>query len=395
MPGVTLERITKVYGGDVKAVDDVSMEIGDAEYMVLVGPSGCGKSTLLRMIAGLEKVSAGRILIGDEDATDLEPRERDIAMVFQSYALYPHKSVRENLGFGLRRRGTPSDEARRKVDAMGSMLGLGELMDRKPAALSGGQRQRVAMGRALVREPRVFLLDEPLSNLDAKLRTSMRGELARLHERLPTTTVYVTHDQVEAMTLGSRVAVMRDGVVQQCDSPQTLFDRPANLFVGAFIGAPAMNLVEARVEGGAIHFGSHSIEAPGLDRVGGGGLVLGVRPTCFALADERCDPRWPRLTAEVDVVEELGAESNLLFTVDAPPVLSDAVREAIGGESGSDEGRLLADDRLARFTAQLSERRAARAGERVELALDPAQLYLFDAASGEAIEWSWSMVGAA
>jgi multiple sugar transport system ATP-binding protein len=395
MPGVTLERITKVYGGGVKAVDDVSMEIGEAEYMVLVGPSGCGKSTLLRMIAGLEKVTAGRILIGEEDATDLDPRERDIAMVFQSYALYPHKSVRENLGFGLRRRGTASDETRRKVEAMGAMLGLGELMDRKPAALSGGQRQRVAMGRALVREPRVFLLDEPLSNLDAKLRTSMRGELARLHERLPTTTVYVTHDQVEAMTLGSRVAVMRDGIVQQCDSPQVLFDRPANLFVGAFIGAPAMNLVEAHVEGGSIHFGSHSIEAPGLESVGGSKLVLGVRPTCFALADERCDPRWPRLTAEVDVVEELGAESNLLFTVDAPPVLSDAVREAIGGESGSDEGRLLADDRRARFTAQISERRAARAGERVELALDPAQLHLFDAESGVAIEWSWSMVGAA
>jgi multiple sugar transport system ATP-binding protein len=395
MPGVTLERITKVYGGGVKAVDDVSMEIGEAEYMVLVGPSGCGKSTLLRMIAGLEKVTAGRIMIGDDDATDLDPRERDIAMVFQSYALYPHKSVRENLGFGLRRRGTPSDETRRKVEAMGAMLGLGELMDRKPAALSGGQRQRVAMGRALVREPRVFLLDEPLSNLDAKLRTSMRGELARLHERLPTTTVYVTHDQVEAMTLGSRVAVMRDGIVQQCDAPQVLFDRPANLFVGAFIGAPAMNLVEARVEGGSIRFGSHSIEAAGLESVGGHKLVLGVRPTSFALADERCDPRWPRLTAEVDVVEELGAESNLLFTVDAPPVLSDAVREAIGGESGSDEGRLLADDRRARFTAQISERRAARAGERVELALDPAQLHLFDAASGVAIEWSWGMVGAA
>jgi multiple sugar transport system ATP-binding protein len=395
MPGVTLERITKVYSGGVKAVDDVSMGIGDAEYMVLVGPSGCGKSTLLRMIAGLEKVTTGRILIGGDDATNLEPRERDIAMVFQSYALYPHKSVRENLGFGLRRRGTQSDETRRKVEAMGAMLGLGELMDRKPAALSGGQRQRVAMGRALVREPRVFLLDEPLSNLDAKLRTSMRGELARLHERLPTTTVYVTHDQVEAMTLGSRVAVMRDGVVQQCDSPQVLFDRPANLFVGAFIGAPAMNLVEARVEGGAIRFGSHSLEAPGLESVGGHKLVLGVRPTCFALADERCDPRWPRLTAEVDVVEELGAESNLLFTVDAPPVLSDAVREAIGGESGSDEGRLLADDRRARFTAQISERRAARAGERVELVMDPAQLHLFDAASGVAIEWSWSMVGAA
>jgi multiple sugar transport system ATP-binding protein len=395
MPGVTLERITKVYGGGVKAVDDVSMEIGDAEYMVLVGPSGCGKSTLLRMVAGLEKVTSGRILIGDDDATSLEPRDRDIAMVFQSYALYPHKTVRENLAFGLRRRRVATDEIRTKVDAMGAMLGLGELMDRKPAALSGGQRQRVAMGRALVREPRVFLLDEPLSNLDAKLRTSMRGELARLHERLPTTTIYVTHDQVEAMTLGSRVAVMRDGIVQQCDAPQVLFDRPANLFVGAFIGAPAMNLVEARVGEGAIHFGSQALAAPGLEALGDRQVVLGVRPTCFALADERCDPRWPRLTAEVDVVEELGAESNLLFTVDAPPVLSDAVREAIGGESGSDEGRLLADDRRARFTAQVAERRAARPGERVELAMDPSQLHLFDPASGEAVEWSWSLVHAA
>jgi multiple sugar transport system ATP-binding protein len=395
MPRVTLDRITKVYGGGVLAVDDVSMQIADTEYMVLVGPSGCGKSTLLRMIAGLEKVTRGRVLIGEEDATHLEPPDRDIAMVFQSYALYPHKSVRENLAFGLRRRRFPSEEIRKRVDAMGSMLGLTDLMERRPAALSGGQRQRVAMGRALVREPRVFLLDEPLSNLDAKLRTSMRGELARLHERLPTTTVYVTHDQVEAMTLGQRVAVMRDGVVQQCDAPQVLFDRPANLFVGAFIGAPAMNLVEARLDGDSIRFGSNSIEAAGLRGLGGDrDLVLGVRPTAFAVADERCDPKWPRMTVDVDVVEELGAESNLLFTVDAPPVLSDAVREAIGGESGADEGRLLADDRRARFTAQISERRAAHGGQRAELAIDPTQLHLFDGPSGDALDWSWKSAAA-
>jgi multiple sugar transport system ATP-binding protein len=389
MPGVTIERVTKVFPNGVKAVDDVTLEIADGEYMVLVGPSGCGKTTLLRMIAGLEKVTRGRVLIGDVDATALDPPDRDVAMVFQSYALYPHKSVRQNLAFGLRRRRVPSEEIRKRVDAVAGMLGLSELMDRRPAALSGGQRQRVAMGRALVREPRAFLMDEPLSNLDAKLRTSMRGELARLHERLPTTTIYVTHDQVEAMTLGQRVAVMRDGVVQQCDVPQRLFDRPANLFVGAFIGSPAMNLVEATLEERTIRFGSHSLELP---RASEGGsareVVLGVRPTSFTVADAQCDPSWPRIAAEVDVVERLGAESNLLFTVDAPPVLTDAVRQAIGGESGSDEGRLLADDRRARFTARIGGRPPATAGERVELAIDPAQLHLFDARGGETLAWS-------
>jgi multiple sugar transport system ATP-binding protein len=309
-------------------------------------------------------------------------------MVFQSYALYPHKSVRENLAFGLKRRRVPSDEIRKRVDTVAAMLGLDELMDRRPAALSGGQRQRVAMGRALVREPRAFLMDEPLSNLDAKLRTSMRGELARLHERLPTTTIYVTHDQVEAMTLGQRVAVMRDGVVQQCDVPQRLFDRPANLFVGAFIGSPAMNLVEASLEGRTIRFGSHAFELPGSSELGAREVVLGIRPTSFAVADERCDPSWPRIGADVDVVEQLGAESNLLFTVDAPPVLTDAVRQAIGGESGSDEGRLLADDRRARFTARITGRPPGWAGERVELAIDPAQLHLFDPDGGDALAWS-------
>ena len=244
MSGVRLERVTKVYDGDVTAVDDVSLEVAEGEFMVLVGPSGCGKSTVLRVIAGLERVTRGRVLIDDEDVTALQPPDRDLAMVFQSYALYPHKSVRENLAFGLRRRRVPTEEIERRVASMAAMLGLDELLERRPAALSGGQRQRVAMGRALVREPRAFLMDEPLSNLDAKLRTSMRGELGRLHERLPTTTIYVTHDQVEAMTLGERVAVLRDGAIQQCDVPQRLFERPVNLFVGAFIGSPAMNLVD-------------------------------------------------------------------------------------------------------------------------------------------------------
>jgi multiple sugar transport system ATP-binding protein len=386
MPGVRLERVTKVYDGDVKAVDDVSLEVAEGEFMVLVGPSGCGKSTLLRVIAGLEQVTLGRVWIGDQDVTTLDPPDRDLAMVFQSYALYPHKTVRENLAFGLRRRRAPKDEIERRVDEMAELLGLEELLERKPAALSGGQRQRVAMGRALVREPRAFLMDEPLSNLDAKLRTSMRGELARLHERLPTTTVYVTHDQVEAMTLGQRVAVLRDGVVQQCDAPQRLFERPANLFVGAFIGSPAMNLVGAHADGAEISFGQTTLRVPGATRLREHEVVLGIRPTSFVLPGPGVDPDWPRLEAPVDVVESLGAECNLLFTVDAPPVTTEDVKAAIGGESGPDEGRLLADDRRARFTARVQGRAPVGPGGTVELAIDPSQLHLFDRATGAALE---------
>ena len=391
MPGIRLERVTKVYGDEVLAVDDVSLEVADGEFMVLVGPSGCGKSTLLRMIAGLEKVTFGKVWIGDDDVTSLEPPDRDIAMVFQSYALYPHINVRENLAFGLRRRKVPKNEIAERVDRMAAMLGLGELMRRKPAALSGGQRQRVAMGRALVREPRAFLMDEPLSNLDAKLRTSMRGELARLHERLPTTTVYVTHDQVEAMTLGERVAVLRDGVIQQCDFPQRLFERPANLFVGAFIGSPAMNLAEARLGRNVVSFGSTQLQLGGGHSVGEREVVLGLRPTSFAVAGPACDPSWPRLRVDLDVVERLGSEYNLLFGVDAPRVATDDVKAAIGGESGSDEGRLLADDRRARFTARIQGSPPASAGEAVELAIDPSQLHLFDRETGRALDLEQSV----
>ncbi len=384
MPEIRLEGVSKVYGGEVLAVDDVSLEVADGEFMVLVGPSGCGKSTLLRMIAGLERVTLGRVWIGDDDVTTLEPPDRDIAMVFQSYALYPHKTVRENLAFGLRRRRVAKDEINRRVDEMAAMLGLRELLERKPAALSGGQRQRVAMGRALVREPRAFLMDEPLSNLDAKLRTSMRGELARLHELLPTTTVYVTHDQVEAMTLGRRVAVLRDGLVQQCDRPQALFERPANLFVGAFIGSPAMNLVEAEIEADRIRFGAHSVRLPGAEALAGRRVVLGIRPTSFEVAGPNADPSWPRLTARVDLVEALGAEYNVLFSVDAPKVASDDVKAAIGGDSGADEGRLLADDR-ARFTARIDGRPPMVAQSELELVIDPAQVHLFELDGGETI----------
>src|ERR671931_289027 len=287
MPGIRLEGLTKSYGKHgLRAVDEVDLEVRDGEFMVLVGPSGCGKSTLLKLMAGIEETTSGHILIGDRDVTHLDPRKRDVAMVFQNYALYPHLSVRQNLGFGLKLRGTGKGDIAARVAEVAQILGLEEVLDRRPGELSGGQRQRVAMGRAIVREPAAFLMDEPLSNLDAKLRVSMRAELSRLHERLGITTVYVTHDQVEAMTLGDRVAVLRDGVLQQCDSPQTLFRRPANLFVAAFIGSPAMNLVEATGSNGAVSFAGHSLALPEGASPNGTGpsLILGIRPSDFELA---------------------------------------------------------------------------------------------------------------
>ena len=288
MDGIRLEATTKVYPNGVKAIDNVTLDIHPGEFMVLVGPSGCGKSTLLRMIAGLEEVTEGRILIGDRDVTRLRPRDRDIAMVFQNYALYPHMTVEENLGFGLKLRRVSKAERKSRVDQVADTLGLKALMGRRPAFLSGGQRQRVAMGRAMVREPKAFLMDEPLSNLDAKLRVAMRGELTRLHDRLGVTTVFVTHDQVEAMTLGQRVAVMLDGVLQQCDTPQKLFHRPANLFVAAFMGSPAMNVVEAEVADGQVRFAGLTVPlAQGSPLAGASrAVILGVRPTDLRHPDE-------------------------------------------------------------------------------------------------------------
>src|SRR5579871_5369172 len=265
MARIALDHVEKVYAGGVKALDDLNLEVREGEFMVLVGPSGCGKSTALRSIAGLEEISGGTISIGERVVNDLPPKDRDIAMVFQNYALYPHMTVEENLAFGLKLRHTPKEEIRRRVGDAASMLGLEPYLARKPAALSGGQRQRVAMGRAIVREPQVFLMDEPLSNLDAKLRVSMRAALNQLHERLGTTTVYVTHDQVEAMTLGDRVCVMRDGRLQQVDTPQALFDSPVNLFVAGFIGSPAMNFVAAnlvRDDGPAVTFAGYKLPVP-------------------------------------------------------------------------------------------------------------------------------------
>ncbi len=385
--GIALERVTKVYEGGVVAVDDVSLEVRDGEFMVLVGPSGCGKSTLLRVIAGLERVSAGTVRIGGDDVTAVDPPDRDIAMVFQSYALYPHMTVRQNLAFGLRQRRVAREEIDRRVAEIARMLGLHELMARKPAALSGGQRQRVAIGRALVREPRAFLLDEPLSNLDAKLRTAMRSELARLHERLRVTTVYVTHDQIEAMTLGERVAVLRDGVIQQCDHPQVLFRSPRNLFVAAFIGSPAMNLVEAQVADGEVRFAGHALAlAPGSPlRDATRRVILGIRPGAFALDGPRADPAWPAMTVGVDLVEHLGEEAHVAFAIDAPRVAGESVAAAAAADAHEHDDFLLADDERARFVASVDGREHVPAGSRVTLRVDHTQLHFFDVETGEAL----------
>jgi multiple sugar transport system ATP-binding protein len=384
MAEIKLDEVEKVYVGGVRAVDDVNLTIGDGEFMVLVGPSGCGKSTLLRMIAGLEEVTGGAIRIGDRDVTHLSPRDRDIAMVFQNYALYPHLSVEKNLGYGLKVRKTPKDEIGRRVSEVARMLGLEELLHRRPGALSGGQRQRVAMGRAIVREPAAFLMDEPLSNLDAKLRVQMRAELARLHERLGVTTVYVTHDQVEAMTLGQRVAVMRDGTIQQVDTPQSLYRNPVNLFVAAFIGSPSMNLVEATIDDGHVEFAGFRIPLRDDRRPGklpGGTVILGIRPQDFEDA-AFADPSLPTMEVEAAVVEELGSESHVLFTVEAPPVDVAAVRAA---SDDNERAVLLASDKRALFSAAVAEQTTARAGARVKLAVDPGRFHFFDAGSGQAL----------
>jgi len=386
MGAIRLTELTKDYRHGPRAVDDVTLEIGDGEFMVLVGPSGCGKSTLLRLVAGIEEPTAGSVHIGERDVTRLQPRKRDIAMVFQNYALYPHLTVRGNLGFGLRLRRVEKAARERRVHEVADVLGLGDLLDRRPGALSGGQRQRVAMGRAIVREPAAFLMDEPLSNLDAKLRVSMRAQLTKLHERLGVTTVYVTHDQVEAMTLGTRVAVLRDGVLQQCDSPQELFHRPANLFVAAFIGSPAMNLVEADVDDDEVAFGGHRLALPAGSPLRGRRrrVILGIRPTDFEAAGPTTDPALPRIRAKVDVVEKLGSESHLIFAVDAPRISAEAVRAAQESED-VDDGLLLADDERSQFTARVDGRFAVQAGDEVTLAVDAGALHAFDPDSGLAL----------
>jgi multiple sugar transport system ATP-binding protein len=389
MAMIQLDHITKVFGSDVVAVDDVSLGIEDGEFMVLVGPSGCGKSTILRILAGLEDVTAGELLIDDRQVTDLPPKERDIAMVFQNYALYPHMTVAQNLAFGLKLRKTPREERDRRVQDVARILGLEGLMHRKPVALSGGQRQRVAMGRAMVREPVAFLMDEPLSNLDAKLRVQMRSQLALLHERLGTTTVYVTHDQVEAMTLGQRVAVLRDGILQQVDTPQNLYNHPQNLFVAAFIGSPPMNMVEAQVRGRQIGFADITFplaEGSDLSAFEGGRVILGIRPS-----DMEDTAVWPAgdlstMEARADVTEELGSEVNVIFTIDAPPVATEDLKAAISDDAGEDAVILAGEEPKCVFVARVDARTTCAPGDVIKLSVDPARFHFFDPATGLAID---------
>jgi multiple sugar transport system ATP-binding protein len=379
MAEIALENVTKAFDGGVLAVDDVNLTIADGEFVVLVGPSGCGKSTLLRMIAGLEEITDGTISIGGRDVTELPPPERDIAMVFQNYALYPHMSVRENLGFGLSVRHTPKAEIRRRVDDVATLLGLSELLDRKPAHLSGGQRQRVAMGRAIIREPVAFLMDEPLSNLDAKLRVGMRASLAQLHARLSVTSIYVTHDQTEAMTLGQRVAVMSDGRIVQVDVPQRLYQEPRNLFVAAFIGSPSMNLVRARVEGETIAFGQFRVPLDPVRRPppGVAEVVLGIRPEGFNDA-AFVHRALPRIEVGIEVLEELGSDSHAFFHVAAPRVQLESRNDP------DDETTILAEhDSL--FTARVDPATKARVGETLQLAVNPARFHFFDVEAGETL----------
>jgi multiple sugar transport system ATP-binding protein len=380
---IALESVTKEFAGGVRAVDDVTLTIADGEFMVLVGPSGCGKTTLLRSIGGLETITSGHIAIGGKNVTKEAPGKRDIAMVFQNYALYPHMTVRQNLGYGLRVRKTKKSEIDRRVNQIAELLGLAELLDRRPRQLSGGQMQRVAMGRAIAREPAAFLMDEPLSNLDAKLRVSMRTSLQQLHGRLGTTTVYVTHDQVEAMTLGQRVAVMSDGKVQQVDVPQKLYQAPTNLFVAAFIGSPAMNLVEATLDGDAVAFGSTRLP---LDRehrpaaAPDGRVVLGLRPEAFEDAAFSSEG-LPQIEAKVEVLEELGADAYVFFDAGATTVTVEGTR----AESKEDETTLLAGAGESLLSARVDPRTKARVGDTIRLSVDPSRLYFFSPESGESL----------
>jgi multiple sugar transport system ATP-binding protein len=412
---IVLEGITKRYQDGTTAVRSLDLSIADGELMVLVGPSGCGKTTALRMVAGLEEITEGTILVDGQPVNDMEPRDRDIAMVFQSYALYPHLTVRDNMAFSLKYRKTPKQEIQRRVEEAARILELDELLSRKPRQLSGGQRQRVAMGRAIVRQPRAFLMDEPLSNLDAKLRVQMRAEIAKLQRSLGTTTIYVTHDQTEAMTLGSRVAVLRHGVLQQAASPQELYRRPANLFVAGFIGSPAMNLVEATLERGAagsgtagsgtgspgtgesgtdgpeVIFGPHRLrvpagvlrEHPALEKYLGRTVVVGIRPENLedaALVPDAAPESV--LDVSVELREELGAEVNAYCTVGVPPLQVAAV--AIG-DSEPDPAEIEEVPQIPAIIARLDPRTGIREGERARLHVNLDSLHFFDPDTGDSL----------
>jgi multiple sugar transport system ATP-binding protein len=397
MAEVVFDAVSKMYGDDTRAVDRLSLEIADGEFMVLVGPSGCGKTTALRMVGGLEEITDGDIRIGERVVNDLSPKSRDIAMVFQSYALYPHLSVADNIGFALRTKRVPKDEIRRRVLETARMLDLEPYLKRKPRALSGGQRQRVAMGRAIIRQPQVFLMDEPLSNLDAKLRVQMRAEIKKLQNEVGVTTIYVTHDQVEAMTMGDRVAVMRKGVLQQVAPPEELYARPRNMFVAGFIGSPAMNMLEATV---ARRHGTPAIVAgevvielseqtlaarPALEAYEGRTIVLGIRPeglndAALAVADEQ-----PRFRAVAELREALGPEVLMHFSVQATAAVTDEIRE-LAEDAGDDRvaGQLGSVDRTT-LVGRFAPQTRVREGDTVEVAVDEGALHFFDPVTGEAI----------
>jgi multiple sugar transport system ATP-binding protein len=381
MSAISLEKLTKVYVTGVRALDGLDLDVGDGEFVVLVGPSGCGKTTALRMVAGLESITDGTVTIGGRVVNDVSPRQRDVAMVFQNYALYPHLTVAQNIGFALTNKKTPKDERDRRVRSAAAALGLSGLLNRKPAQLSGGQRQRVAMGRAIVREPSVFLMDEPLSNLDAKLRVQMRSEVLRVHKAIGAATLYVTHDQVEAMTMGDRVAVLHEGVLQQYATPRELYDRPANLFVAEFIGSPEMNLYEASVSGSGseLVLGSQRLALGTaqtlLEPYRGRKVIAGIRPEDLlpGTAGDADRPGQATLAADVRVVESLGDETHVFFSIDAPT----AGASALAAAAGEAETRLLAAE-THNGIARLDTRARARPGERVTFRLDPARLHFFD-----------------
>jgi multiple sugar transport system ATP-binding protein len=392
MAEITLDKLTKVYGDGTRAVSELDLEIGDGEFVVLVGPSGCGKTSALRMVAGLEPITDGRVVIGGEVVNKLPPKDRDIAMIFQNYALYPHMSAFDNMAFGLKLRGMKKDRRGERVNGAAKTLGLNEVLPKKPRTLSGGQRQRVAMGRAIVREPRAFLMDEPLSNLDAKLRVEMRAEIARLQRELNVTTIYVTHDQVEAMTLGDRVAIMRDGVLQQVAKPQELYDRPRNLFVAEFIGSPAMNLVGvdlARSNGGVVaRFGDNTLEVdeqvlarrPSLWSFDGRRLILGVRPEDLEDAAFSTGASGHRLSANVDIREDMGSEVYVHFGVAGKPVRGADVKAAVGEDAVE-----VAEAKGNVWVARVDRDTGAQEDGDMELVIDATRLHFFDPESGEAI----------
>jgi multiple sugar transport system ATP-binding protein len=389
MAEIVLDRVSKVFPDGYEAVKDMNLDIGDGEFMILVGPSGCGKSTALRMIAGLEEISQGEVKIGGEAVNERPPKDRDIAMVFQNYALYPHMTVRENMGFALKLAGTERAEIDRKVEEAADILDLRQHLERRPANLSGGQRQRVAMGRAIVRDPKAFLLDEPLSNLDAKLRVQMRTELARLQSRLGTTTVYVTHDQTEAMTLGDRVAVMRAGELQQVGSPGELYSDPKNLFVAGFIGSPAMNFMPAELSGGRVKLpiGEVDVGEVASERADGK-VVAGLRPENFEdasiIGDDLKRDRGVVFEVEADLVESLGSDLYVYFHMESERVESDQLADLVG-DSLDEIGAAHLREGEEQVVARLDASSKIRRGERAKLWADTAQLRLFDPESGASL----------